>query len=187
MRNWLWQQSGEADLLPQIKSISDLASDLLRPKLDLAENVQIDHVDVSPFGVNTFLEQEVEPAKREESIRLAKEAGFRWLRQEFPWEDIEIQGKGDFEDRRHEPYRSAWEKYDQIVELAQKYDMGLIVRLSNPPGWTRRLAKAKTVGYLCAPDHLRLRRLCQSRCLSLQRQNPLLSDLERAEYLSRMG
>ena len=95
MRNWLWQQSGEADLLPQIKSISDLASDLLRPKLDLAKSVQIDHVDVSPFGVNTFLEQEVEPAKREESIRLAKEAGFRWLRQEFPWEDIEIQGKGD--------------------------------------------------------------------------------------------
>ncbi len=156
MRNWLWQQSGEADLLPQIKSISDLASDLLRPKLDLAKSVQIDHVDVSPFGVNTFLEQEVEPAKREESIRLAKEAGFRWLRQEFPWEDIEIQGKGDFEDRRHEPYRSAWEKYDQIVELAQKYDMGLIVRLSNPPGWTRAIGEGENgTDTFAPPDHLR--------------------------------
>jgi hypothetical protein len=50
---------------------------------------------------------------------MAANAGYHWLRQEFPWEDIEIHGKGDFEDRRHEPYRSAWEKYDQIVAAAE--------------------------------------------------------------------
>ena len=31
---------------------------------------------------------------------MAAAAGYHWLRQEFPWEDIEIHGKGDFEDRR---------------------------------------------------------------------------------------
>ena len=38
---------------------------------------------------------------------MAAQAGFKWLRQEFPWEDIEIHGKGDYEDRRHDPARSA--------------------------------------------------------------------------------
>jgi hypothetical protein len=68
----------------------------------------IAYTDLPPFGVNTFLEQEAEPEKRDRSLRLIAEAGFHWIRQEFPWEDIEIHGKGDFEDRRHEPYRSAW-------------------------------------------------------------------------------
>jgi polysaccharide biosynthesis protein PslG len=148
-RSWLWQHTGESDLLPQIKGLSDLSADLLRPRLDLApETVTL--TTESPFGVNVFLEQEVELAKREQAVRMAAEAGFTWLRQEFPWEDIEIHGKGDFEDRRHEPFRSAWEKYDHIVALANQYDMELIVRLSNPPAWTR--AGGDEVGSYAPPD-----------------------------------
>ena len=86
---------------------------------------------------------------------MAADAGFHWLRQEFPWEDIEIHGKGDFEDRRHEPYRSAWDKYDQIVDLADKYGMELIVRISNPPGWTRSRGEGENdVDTFAPPDNV---------------------------------
>ena len=60
------------------------------------------HAGYNPFGVNTFMEQEVEPVKRERICQMLHDAGVGWIRQEFPWEDIEIHGKGDFEDRRHE-------------------------------------------------------------------------------------
>jgi hypothetical protein len=151
-RQWLWRQTGETAFLPQIKGLSDRAGDWLRPSLRLEPNAAIEHVAVNPFGVNTFLEQEVEPAKRNRTMQLAKDAGFHWLRQEFPWEDIEIHGKSDFEDRRHQPYRSAWEKYDQIVAAAEQNGLELIVRLSNPPEWTRTLTA--TVGSFAPPDHV---------------------------------
>jgi len=147
---WLWQNTGEEVFASQLKGATDLAADLLRPRLDMGLDVAISHGDLNPFGVNVFLEQEVEPAKREQAVRMATEAGFRWLRQEFTWEDIEIHGKDDFEDRRHQPYISSWEKYDHIVALAQKYDLGLIVRLSNPPAWTR--AGGDDVGTKAPPD-----------------------------------
>jgi hypothetical protein len=137
-RAWLWRQTGEEAFLSQVKGVTDLAGDLLRARPDLALDAPIDHANVNPFGVNVFLEQEVDPAKRAQAVRMAAEVGFHWLRQEFTWEDIEIHGKGDFEDRRHDPPRSAWDKYDHIVDLAEQHDMELIVRISNPPEWTRR-------------------------------------------------
>ena len=150
-RLWLEAQTGETDFLPQIKGLTDLAGGVLRPRPQLAPQEVTDHADVSPFGVNVFLEQEVEPAKRERAVKLASEAGFRWLRQEFVWEDIEVHGKGDFEDRRHEPARSAWQKYDQIVALAEQHDLQLIVRISNPPAWSR--AKGNEAGSYAPPDN----------------------------------
>lgn len=150
VRIWLWEQTGEEALAAQIKGVTDLAAAQLRPPLILAPTAPIEHADVNPFGINVFLEQEAEPAKRTLAVQMAADAGFRWLRQEFTWEDIEIHGKGDFEDRRHEPYRSAWEKYDQIVDLAEANGMEMIVRISNPPAWTRALTD--TVGTYAPPD-----------------------------------
>ncbi|MCS6827813.1 MAG: cellulase family glycosylhydrolase [Caldilinea sp.] len=155
VRAWLWRHTGEEELLAQMKGFTDLLGDRLRPPLTLAPDAEMQYVDVNPFGVNTFLEQEVEPAKRELAIRMAAEAGFHWLRQEFPWEDIEIHGKGDFEDRRHVPHRSAWEKYDHIVETAEAYGMELIVRLSNPPAWTRAQGEGENnVDTFAPPDNV---------------------------------
>ncbi|MBX3014487.1 MAG: cellulase family glycosylhydrolase [Caldilineaceae bacterium] len=150
VRAWLWQQTGEEQWAAQLKGATDLAADWVRPRLALAPTAVERTPAISPFGINVFLEQEVEPAKRELAVQLAAAAGFRWLRQEFTWEDIEIHGKGDFEDRRHLPYRSAWDKYDQIVALAEQYNMAMIVRLSNPPTWTRALTD--TVGTYAPPD-----------------------------------
>jgi len=155
VRAWLWQQTGEEEFLAQVKGLTDLLSDRLRPPLSLAADVAIVYVDVNPFGINAFLEQEVEPAKRILAIQMAAEAGYHWLRQEFPWEDIEIHGKGDFEDRRHEPYRSAWEKYDHLVAAAEANDMELIVRLSNPPGWTRAQGEGENnIDTFAPPDNV---------------------------------
>ncbi|MGC8779523.1 MAG: cellulase family glycosylhydrolase [Anaerolineae bacterium] len=147
----LFELTGEEKLLAQLKGLTDLTADLLRPRLNLAADTPVNHAGVSPFGINVFLNEEVDPAKREETVRLAAEAGFHWLRQEFPWQDIEIHGKGDFEDRRNPPPRSAWDKYDQIVALAEKYGMELIVRVSTPPTWSR--ARGDEVGTFAPPDN----------------------------------
>jgi hypothetical protein len=87
------------------------------------------------------------------------DAGFHWIRQEFPWEDIEIHGKGDFVDRRNDldgdgqvDAVDAWAKYDSIVALAEAYDLDVIARLSNPPAWSRALTD--TVGTYAPPDDL---------------------------------
>ncbi len=148
----LFAWTGEEEMFPQLKGLSDLAAGLLRPRVDTADDVLTAFADVNPLGMNVFLEQEVEPAKREQQVRMIAEAGFHWLRQEFPWEDIEIHGKGDFADRRHEPVRSAWEKYDHIVALAEQYDLELIVRLSNPPAWSR--AEGNGIGTYAPPDDI---------------------------------
>ncbi len=144
--NW----TGEEDLLPQVRGVFQLASNLTRPQPETRPDALVSHAGVCPFGINVFLEQEVEPEKRERTLQMISQAGFKWIRQEFPWEDIEIHGQGDFEDRRHEPYRSAWAKYDNIVELAEKYGLSIIARLSNPPAWSR--AAGDEIGTYAPPD-----------------------------------
>jgi hypothetical protein len=150
IRSALFELTGEERLFSQVKGLTDLTADLLRPRLHLAPDAPVRHTDLNPYGVNVFLNEEADPAKREESIRLAAAAGFHWLRQEFPWQDIEIHAKGDFEDRRNQPARSAWDKYDQIVDLADKYGMELIVRVSTPPAWSRQAGES--MGTFAPPD-----------------------------------
>ncbi|MEA3339047.1 MAG: hypothetical protein U9R15_03690, partial [Chloroflexota bacterium] len=142
--------TGEEDLLPQVRGMGQLAADRLRPQPRTAPDAPVAHAGVNPFGINIFLEQEVEPEKRERAMQMIADAGFHWLRQEFPWEDIEIHGQGDFEDRRHEPHRSAWEKYDNIVALAEQYGLEIVPRLSNPPAWSR--AAGDDAGTYAPPD-----------------------------------
>ncbi len=148
----LFSLTGEEEPLPQVRGAAQLAWDQLRPRPHTAPDIPVLHAGVNPFGINLFLEQEVEEQKRERSVQMVAAAGFHWVRQEFPWEDIEIHGKGDFEDRRHEPYRSAWEKYDNIVALVEQYGMEIVPRLSNPPAWSRALTD--TVGPYAPPDDL---------------------------------
>lgn len=133
----LFYVTGEEDSLPQLTGVTQFAFNLVRPPLQLANDVPVAQAGVNPFGVNTFLQNEVDPQKRRLAMEMAANAGFGWVRQEFPWEDIEIHGPGDFTDRRHDPPRSAWEKYDHIVDLAEEHEIQIIARLSNPPAWSR--------------------------------------------------
>ncbi len=148
----LFNLTGEEATLPQISGVIQYGLTRFQPPLQTATDAPVQYAAMNPYGVNTFLQNEVEPHKREEAMRLIAEAGIKWIRQEFTWEDIEIHGKGDFEDRRHEPYKSAWEKYDHIVDLAEKYDINIMARLSNPPAWSRALTD--TVGAFAPPDDL---------------------------------
>src|SRR5574341_103759 len=151
LRQWMFNLTGEEQLPGQLRGIGDLALDLLRPRLNLKPEVPVAHNGVNPFGINTFLQQEVEPAKRERQVQLIAEAGFHWLRQEFPWYDIEISGKGNFEDCRFPPCHSAWDKYDDIVDLAERHGLEIIARLSSPPAWSRGDGTAR--GDFAPPDN----------------------------------
>lgn len=148
------QWTGEEDLLEGIKgSVALLILNLTQPPLNTADLVPVAYSGVNPYGVNTFLEQEVEEEKIRRSLEMIRDAGFHWIRQEFPWEDIEIHGKGDFTDRRTTPYKSAWEKYDRIVALAREYGIEIIARLDQPPAWA--LAQEKQEGVIQAvPENL---------------------------------
>lgn len=147
----LYGLTGEEEVLSQLRGVVHWLNTAVRPHPQLAADADINFVDAVPFGVNTFLELEAEVVKREQSLEMIADAGFRFIRQEFPWEDIEIHGKGDFEDRRHEPYRPSWEKYDNIVDLAEKNGIEIIARLSNPPTWSRALPVEQT-GDKAPPD-----------------------------------
>jgi len=102
--------------------------------LDNLLSPAIPHTDVNPYGANFFLAREVEPWKQEKTLAMAQAAGIGWIKQEFSWEEIEPQHKGEFD----------WAKYDLIVDLAERYGLQIIARLDRPPDWTRQDNRFKT-------------------------------------------
>lgn len=150
----LYGLTGEDELDGQLIGVMQWVNTAVRPQPRLAATTQFNVQPETVFGVNTFLQQEVEPEKRERSMRLLREAGFRYIRQEFTWEDIEIHAKGDFADRRNVDaigVVDAWAKYDHIVGLAEQYEVEIIARLSNPPSWSRALPD-EVIGSNAPPD-----------------------------------
>jgi polysaccharide biosynthesis protein PslG len=148
IRHTLAHWTGETELFMQFKGVLSLTFLLLTqhpPRTDPL--VPIHYADASPYGINTFLEQEVEPEKVERSLALIAAAGFHWVRQEFPWEDIEIAGKGNYWDPKWDV--STWAKYDRIVDLARTHGLEVIARLDQPPAWTRKVGGAP--GWTMAP------------------------------------
>lgn len=155
---FFWSQTGEETPLEQLNGMVDWLGNLTRPQLRLDPMAPVAQVHHPPYGINTFLEQEVEPEKRERIFQMITEAGFTWIRQQFPWEDIEIHGRGDFEDRRNDVTGdgvidaiSAWDKYDMIVDLAEAYDVRILARLDNPPAWSHA---DPGIGAFAPPDDI---------------------------------
>jgi hypothetical protein len=144
---WMASVTGEEDLWEQIKGTGAWLFLQLQPEIETAPLTPMRHSGLSPYGINTFLEQEVEETKVEQSLALIAGAGFDWIRQQFPWEDIEISAKGDFWDHRWN--QSAWAKYDRIVDSADRYGLEIIARLDNPPAWSRAVGNAE--GWTMAP------------------------------------
>lgn len=87
----------------------------------------IPDTDVNPYGANFFLDREVEDWKRDRTVRMAREAGIVWAKQQFSWEEIE---------KRQNQYD--WEKSDQIIATFEKYGLQIIARLDRPPAWTHK-------------------------------------------------
>jgi len=147
-RQTLSHWTGEEELGEQVKGVIALGYlRLTRRPPDTDPLAPIAHTGLSPYGVNTFLEQEPDPDQVERSLAMIADAGFAWIRQQFPWQDIEISAKGDFWDHKWDV--DAWAKYDRIVDLAEKHGLQIIARLDTPPAWSRRQGDAP--GWTLAP------------------------------------
>jgi hypothetical protein len=147
-----WELTGEEAPLAQTRGMVEWGGSALRAQPQTAPLTVMPHTDVNPFGVNTFLQLEVEPEKRERQMQMIADAGFGWIRQQFPWEDIEIHARGDFQDRRNVDaigVVDAWAKYDQIVDLAARYNVAILARLDNPPAWSHA---DPNIGAFAPPD-----------------------------------
>jgi hypothetical protein len=148
IRQTLADVTGEEDFAHQLRALGFLALSYVQPPRETADDAPMPYTDMPPFGVNTFFEQEVQEAKIRASMRLIRDAGFKFIRQEFPWEDIEPTRKGEFWDNKFN--HSTWDKYDRIVALADEYGLEIIARLDHPPNWTRHDGAAR--GNFAPPD-----------------------------------
>jgi hypothetical protein len=149
LRQTLADWTGEEDFEYQLKGLGYLALSAIQPARATADFAPMKYADVNPFGINAFLEQEVEESKIRKSLQMIRDAGFHWIRQEFPWEDIEKPSKGQFWDTKYN--QSTWDKYDRIVELAREYGLEIVARLDHPPAWTRHDGRAR--GDFAPPDN----------------------------------
>ena len=99
--------------LPQIAS----------PTVNLVQDKRV--APVSP-AAHVFLWGHREEADRD--LKLAKDAGFTWVKQRFEWRNIEKIKKNDFQ----------WTEPDIQVDKINKAGLGIIARLDNQPDWARK-------------------------------------------------
>ena len=75
------------------------------------------------YGIHTFLWWEMDTALRD--LGLVQDMGFTWVKQKFPWREIEGIEKGAYD----------WFRPDFIVAEAEKAGLKLLVRLDQQPYW----------------------------------------------------
>ncbi|MFQ5886150.1 MAG: hypothetical protein ACE5II_02825, partial [Anaerolineae bacterium] len=81
---------------------------------------------VYPLGVNASLERYETEEDLRRALEYARDGGFLWIRQHFPWAQIEPE-RGLY----------SWEKWDRIVALTEEYGLTLIAVLDTSPPWAR--------------------------------------------------
>ncbi len=77
------------------------------------------------YAVHVFLWGNPDTTARD--LRLAKDAGFTWVKQRFEWRYIEGNAKGRFE----------WGEPDRIVQAISDAGLKLVARVDNQPRWAR--------------------------------------------------
>jgi len=80
-------------------------------------------------------------AASDRDLKLAKDAGLRWVKQSFEWRYIEPHVKGKFD----------WEEPDRVVAAVNATGLKLIARIDNQPEWVRADKVFPVVG---PPDKL---------------------------------
>lgn len=78
------------------------------------------------YGVHTALWWRPDIAQRD--LDLVADMGFTYVKQKFPWRDIEGQVKGQYD----------WYRPDLIVDLVEARGLKLVVRLDQQPLWSVR-------------------------------------------------
>ena len=91
--------------------------------------------DENRWGANTFLHLDSERWRKRKTLEMAARAGLGWIKQHFPWEDIESAAKGQYV---HPTWKyPTWDKYDEIVDLAEQTGLNIIARIDRAPSWAR--------------------------------------------------
>lgn len=104
-----------------------------RPAVDLDRKMS------SPdYGMQVFLFWREEVADRD--LQLVQDAGFRWVKQELPWREIEGQAKGAWQ----------WQTPDRIMDQIDAHGLKVIVRLGSQPAW----ASSTPLPGISPPDNL---------------------------------
>ncbi len=75
------------------------------------------------YGMQVFLFWKEEIADRD--LQLVQDAGFRWVKQEFAWREIEGAGKGVFD----------WSRTDRVMDQIDAHGLKVIARLGVQPQW----------------------------------------------------
>lgn len=84
------------------------------------------------LGVNVELTQYTRPEQLTRQFQLMQQANITWVRQFFPWDQIQPQ-----------PDRYDWERWDAIIAAAeQAAGLQLVAVLVNSPAWSRPSAPA---------------------------------------------
>jgi hypothetical protein len=78
------------------------------------------------YGTQVFLWWQ--PMTTDRDLKLVKDGGFTWVKQNFSWIDIEGAGKGALD----------WSESDRIVEAARRYGLDIVARVDKEPEWARK-------------------------------------------------
>ncbi len=90
------------------------------------EPPDIPQASLYPLGVNASLERYESEEELRQALEYARDGGFLWIRQHFPWAQIEPE-RGVY----------SWGKGDRMVALAEEYGLTLIAVLDTSPPWAR--------------------------------------------------
>jgi hypothetical protein len=119
----------------QENTISPLQTDVSRPETVSAESgTGLDSAPLSgqpgmvpmsspDYGMQVFLFWRNEVADRD--LKLVQDAGFRWVKQEFAWREIEGAGKGIYD----------WTATDRLMQQVDDHGLNIIARVGAQPEW----------------------------------------------------
>jgi polysaccharide biosynthesis protein PslG len=78
------------------------------------------------YGAQVFLWWQ--PLTTDRDLKLVKDGGFTWVKQNFSWIDIEGAGKGALD----------WSESDRIVDAIRESGLDIVARLDKEPEWARK-------------------------------------------------
>jgi hypothetical protein len=117
---------------PTVLPVSIAATDTPQHPVEPSPGSDLATVESSPaptvmtspdYGMQVFLFWRTEVADRD--LGLVKEAGFRWVKQEFAWREIEGAGPGVFN----------WTNPDRVMDQIDAHGLNVIARIGVQPEW----------------------------------------------------
>lgn len=88
-----WANTGETEPVAQLRGLMELGGNLIRTPLEVRPLTPIQHVESYPYGVNTFLQKEVEEPKLQAMLAMIHDAGLRCCARNSPgriWRSMDV-------------------------------------------------------------------------------------------------